>query len=135
MSKKNRRVQVVYDQGFSKSGSYTPSELRGVKAHPQLQFTDGGTVHVDPDEADFKRKMAMLYAKRDKEARPWCPICNVHKVGRVGKGMDAPLDHMCTACGKASAAHGPKKTFEYHMAFCGWCGRKKEEKPKQDGEA
>ncbi len=132
MSKK--RVKVVYDQGFSNSGSYTPAGRQKMMAHQQLAFTDGGTVHVDPDEMDAKRRMAMLFAKKDKAERPWCPVCNVHKVGRVGKGLDAPLDNVCTACGKASAAHGPRKAFEYHMAFCGWCGRKKEEPKPVEGE-
>ena len=119
-----RHQKRVKQQGNSSQQLYKPARV----AHNPLDF-DNGPDHTDLDERERKKLLAMMFAKRDRDARPWCETCSKHKVGRVGKGMEAPLDTMCYACGKASLEHGPKKAFEYHESFCNTCGKRKIEKP------
>lgn len=124
MSKHQRRVQFVVDGPSSSLASYSAREGGRIEAHQALDFSTGPD-HSDLDERERRKLLAMMFAKRDAAARPWCESCSKHKVSRVGKGMDAPLDTLCNACGRAALEHGPKKAFEYHAAFCSTCGRRK----------
>ena len=123
MSKGRKRVLFVIDGPSSAQPQYVAPSGARVK-HSGLDFDDGPD-HSDLDERERRKLLAMMLAAKDRASRPWCDICNKHKVSRVGKGIDAPLDTMCNACGRASIEHGPKHAFEHHDEFCNTCGKRK----------
>lgn len=122
-----KRAKVSFDQRLSASAPYSGGVSQSHVAHSELDFSTGPN-HTDPDELDRKKMLAMMFARKDRELRPWCDGCSKHKVGRVGKGLDAPVDTYCGICSKVAVEHGPRKVTEYHDRYCSTCGKKKPEK-------
>jgi hypothetical protein len=120
---RKQKVVVQFDEGFVKSqASASNGKAGGTKyhAHYELDFTKEGQVE-DLDEQDRKRILAMMIQARERALAPWCPECNVHKVGRISKEKDAPYDNMCGICSRISAEFGPREVLTRHNNYCGSC--------------
>lgn len=133
MSKNRKRgIRVVFDPGFKLAIENSNAKLepnrKGV-AYNQLDFSREG--HVDPDEADFKRRLAIMLSAAERKARPWCPECSVHKVGRNSKDKDAPYDSLCGICSIVAAKHGRRQILNWHAHYCGSCQKKANEKKEE----
>ena len=115
-------MAIEYDPGLRRA-KMNPAFIvkRGKGVSDVLDFSSGPN-HTDPDEADRKKRMAMLFAMRDKAERPYCPYCHVRKVARIGGKMGGPLDSACGTCAKLALAKGPK-----HMGSIGEEGQRKTE--------
>ena len=145
MSKKRKRWKattlatlqtVKYDPGF-RDARLAASQVADMEAarnrsgvkHLLIQVDTADFAPKSVEEAVHRQRMAMLMAKKARAETPWCDVCNVHLVQRVGTGKTDPFDRFCGICSRVSVEYGlgrasdEDRMLERHTQHCVTCQR------------